>query len=161
MEHQNLCFKDIMQTKMLFYDKSSEAACFDICSYLKIDNLPAVNGKNFFELKGKKFSSKKFTRKNTISYNDRIFSAEAISKMLQNKHNVVFVFPDDVLMGLVHICDYNKNIVLQSIQDDILDFERMIRQLLDLSGYTNNHMIEHFQGLMKYARNERDRAYYD
>lgn len=43
MKHLKLTFEDIMQLNLLYYDKSSEAACFDICNYLNIDNMPDID----------------------------------------------------------------------------------------------------------------------
>ena len=49
MEHLKLVFEDIMQPKILFYDTDYVPACMKICDYLKIDNLPAIDGRHFLD----------------------------------------------------------------------------------------------------------------
>ena len=50
MNYQKLTFEDIMQTKILYYDKKVEVACLDICSTLHIDTMPDYDSKHYYEL---------------------------------------------------------------------------------------------------------------
>jgi hypothetical protein len=49
-----------------------------------------------------------------------------------------------------YTCDYNRNVVLQAIQDDILAFERKIRNWLILNSYDNHLLLDYFKA--EYAR---------
>ena len=62
-----------------------------------------------------------------------------------NKHNVLFVYTANVLKGIVHFADYNRNIVLKRIQDDMLNFEMNLRECLVLNGKTNQSIIEYLE----------------
>ena len=134
MQHLKLTFENIMQSQILFYDKKVEAACFDICEHLKIDNMPAINGKNYYELQNAQFKSKTIRKLHKLFIDDSIFKPVIQKKFMANKHNVLFVFEENVLRGVVHISDYNRNNVLESVQDDLLAFERKLRQLILLNG---------------------------
>ncbi len=120
MKHLNLTFENIMQSSILYYDKKSEEACYDICRYLQIDNMPAIDGTHYYEQETGIFTQKSITIDHSISVSSSIFRQEIIPQFEVNRHNVLFVFEEDVMMGVVHICDYNRDIVLQYIQDDIL-----------------------------------------
>jgi hypothetical protein len=63
-------------------------------------------------------------------------------------------------MGVVHISDYNRDIVLQYIQDDMLTFERKLRQLILLNGFTNKDMKQHFENGLSKAKNDKNRSFY-
>lgn len=145
MQHQKLTFEDIMQTNVLYYDQVAEAACHDICNQLKIDNMPGIDGRHYYELVNGQFENKKVEAIHKVSVNDSLISAELFEKFKANRHNVLFVYEEDVFRGVVHISDYNRDIVLQNIQDDILSFERKLRQLILLNGFTNDDMLRYYE----------------
>lgn len=161
MKHLKLTFEDIMQANVLYYDQVAEAACFDICNHLKIDNMPGIDGLHYYELVNGSFEEKKIEAIHKVSVNDNFISAESIEKFKSNRHNVLFVFEEEVLRGVVHISDYNRDIVLQNIQDDLLSFERKLRQLILLNGFINDDMLKYFE--YKLARNTSPskREYYE
>lgn len=161
MEHQKLTFEDIMQSKILFYDKDSDAACLNICEQLKIDNLPAIDGTHYYELHLNKFRKFRIANKHIVYSTESIISKKMFKKFATNKHNVLFVFEGKVLRGVVHICDYNRDVVLQAIQDDILLFERRLRELLLLNGYTNKDILDYFYQKYKTAKTESDKKFYE
>lgn len=160
MKHLKLTFDDIMQVKVLFYDKELESACFDICRYLKIDNLPAIDGLHFYELSKSVFERKKILNKHKVPIHQGIFDKSIIKQFKTNRHNVLFVFEENILQGVVHVSDYNRDILLQTIQDDILSFERKLRQLILLNGFTNNDMKLYFIYKRDKSRNKNDVDFY-
>ena len=161
MKHLKVTFEDIMQSSILFYEKQEEAGCFDICNYLQIDNLPALDGVHFFELVSGAFQEKRILEKHKVDMNTSIFSLGIFEQFKQNKHNVLFVFEGEVLMGVVHISDYNRDIVLQAIQDDILAFERKLRELILLHGFSNEDMLEYYKHQMGKAKKEKNILFYE
>lgn len=161
MIYSKLTFGDIMQSKILFYDEEVREACMDICSTLHIDNMPALNGESYFELVNGNFQNKIIQGQNKQNVDDKIFDNNLIEKFRFNKHNVLFVFEGEVLKGLVHICDYNLDIVIQSIQDDVLIFERNLRQWLILNGFDNKDIINYFKYKSeKHPSSDRDREFW-
>jgi hypothetical protein len=160
MNHHKLTYQDIMQSNILYYDSESEAACMDICNYLQIDNMPALDGMHFYELRERTFHVEKIKEAHKVNTNDYLFSRECIDKFTENKHNVLFVFEENVIRGVVHISDFNRNIVLQAIQDDMLSYERNLRQLILLSGFRNENMRGYFEYKLEKEKNPKTRETY-
>jgi hypothetical protein len=177
MKHLKLTFGDIMQSNILYYDEKEIEACLQICDRLKINNLPSVDGKSVFILDNGQFIEQVITEENKFFVNERIFfderdqkerqicedyekskenenSLKVLSKFKENKHNVVFVFEGDALQGVVHFCDYNQNAVLQSIQSDILRFERNLREYLQFCGFNNQSILDYFTEKSKKETNK-------
>ena len=150
-----------MQPNILYYDKEAESACMDICDYLKIDNLPGINGRSFFEFQGNKFLGLPVRKKHRVQVSDTLFERQILNKFRDNRHNVLFVYEGDVLRGVVHFSDYNKDALLQSIQDDVLSFERKLRQLILLNGFTNADMLAYFRIKSTSKGSLRDKEYYE
>lgn len=159
MEHLKLNFGDIAQPGILYYDKEVEKACVNICESLKIDNMPDYDSKHYFELKDGQFKRKLIESKHMLNTGDRIFEDSLIKKFDANTHHVLFVFKGEVLTGTVHFSDYNQTKVLQAIQDDILTFERNMRQYLFLKNYRNEDMLEYFK--YRAGKNESSKRFYE
>lgn len=113
MNYQKLTFENIMQDKILFYDKELEIACYDICNTLKIDNMPGYDSNYYYELIDNKFEKAQIVDEVKLEINDRIFEPQNIEKFNNNKHNVLFVYSGKILKGIVHFADYNRNIVFE------------------------------------------------
>src|SRR5688572_17411259 len=137
MQHEKLNIENIMQSSILYYDSEVENACVELCTFLKIDNMPSLDGKHYFKFTKGKFDKERVHDEVTAEINDNIFAPAIIKRFENSNHNVLFVFDGKVIKGVVHISDYNKDIVLQTIQDDILSFERKLRHLLLLNGFGN------------------------
>ena len=161
MKHLKLTIAEIMQPNILFYDKIAEPACFDICNYLKINNMPSITGTDYFELIDNKFHKTPINSKHQVLASSKIFTNDIIKQFAQNNHNVLFVYEENALVGVVHIADYNRDIVLQCIQDDMLILERKLRQLILLNGYTNEDMKLHFEKTLAKTESENTRKYYE
>ena len=70
-------------------------------------------------------------------------------------------FDDNILLGVVHFSDYNRDIVLQAIQDDILIFERKLRELILLHGFANDDMLKYYRFKLEQKKSPKDRLYYE
>jgi len=146
MEHKRILFKDIMQSALLFFDKENINACREICESLHISNLPSYDSKCYYTLSDNEFTENLITDEMKVFSDQKIFHSDAIVKFNKNKHDVCFVFDQKVLCGVVHICDYNKSPVLQSLQKDILELEKNLRSFLIIRGFSNNSMVSFFEG---------------
>lgn len=160
MECSKLTVSDIMQSNILYYDEKIIEACKDICSHLKIDNLPAIDGKHFYKFIDRSFKKFRIRGLHRTLIDTPLFSENLFSKFSKNEHNVLFVFFGDTLSGVVHISDYNRNIVLQKVQDDLLMFERNLRQLILLHGFINTDMLRYFEHRLNESRKNKDRNFY-
>lgn len=161
MNYLKLTFEDIMQTKILYYDKEVENACFDICATLKIDNMPGYDSKSYHEIVNMKFVEKTINDDLKLKTTDRIFDIQHIEKFKNNNHNILFVYTGAVLKGIVHFADYNKNIVLKRIQDDVLNFELNLREFLVLNGKSNEDIIEYFEQSLSIEKREKNKQHFE
>lgn len=161
MEHLKLRFDQILQADILFYDKPMEAACFDICNYLKMDTMPGITGNDYYELHNNEFHQKLIEPEHKVISASYIFSDSVYEQFYQNRHNVLFVFEEDVIVGVVHLSDYNRDVVLQCIQDDVLSFERKLRQLILLNGFSNADMKLYFENSLNKSSNKKDREFFE
>lgn len=159
MKHLKLTFGDIAQPGILYYDKEVEKACINICESLNIDNMPDYDSKYYYELEGQQFKRKLIEPENLLNARDRIFEDLLIKKFDADTNNVLFVFKGEVLTGIVHFSDYNQTKVLHAIQDDILTFERKMRQYLFLKSFRNEDMLDYFR--YRAGKNEHSKRYYE
>jgi hypothetical protein len=65
----------------------------------------------------------------------------------------------NVLKGIVHYSDYNIDVVLQSIQVDILKFENNLRKLLFLNGLNNRSVIDYLETKLTLIKNDKEREF--
>ena len=135
---------DIMVTNMLFYDSAREDACRKVCEKLFIDYLPAVDGQRNHELTESGFQPREITERYRLDIHHQILHPDMPDCFADNRNNVLFVYEGNVLRGVTHISDYNQNIVIQALQDDLLVFERNLRLWLRLNEFTNDSMVEFF-----------------
>ena len=159
MKHLKLTFGDIAQSGILYYDKEVEKACINICEALKIDNMPDYDSEHYYELENGQFKRKLIESENRLSASDKIFDDSLIEKFSSNTHNVLFVFKGEVLTGIVHFSDYNQTNVLHAIQDDVLTFERKMREYLFLKNFRNEDMLNYFK--YRAEKNEHSKRYYE
>lgn len=145
MNYKKLKFSDIMKSKILYYDEEEEDACYNICEELKIDNMPDYDSKHYYELVNGSFEKKVIQDNLKLKTTDVIFDKACIEKFQNNDHNVLFVFEGNILKGIVHFSDYNRNIVLKRIQDDVLNFEFNLREFLILNGRSNKDILSFFE----------------
>ena len=80
MNYLKLTFGDIMQSKILFYDKEVEEACIDICDTLHIDNMPDIDGMNYHERVNGKFILHKIEKIHRLDIDQPIFTDELVKK---------------------------------------------------------------------------------
>ena len=158
MEHLKLNFGDIEQSSILYYDQEVEEACVSICQQLKINNMPDYDSENFYVLEGQTFRKKKIAYENRLDKEEKIFDNLLIEKFRSNQHSALFVFKGEVLSGIVHFADYNQTTVLRAIQDDVLTFERKMREYLFLKNFRNEDMIQYFKE--RAEQSERSRSYF-
>lgn len=154
MKYLKLTFSDIMQDKILYFDEDVVEACHNICDELRIDNMPSYDSKHYYERQDGVFKKYIIEDVQKVNANESIFKDELIEKFSVNKHNVLFVFDSNIIKGIVHFSDYNIEKVIQTIQDDVLKFEKNLRKLLYLKGFRNNDIINYLKIKLKKNYNE-------
>lgn len=145
MRTKSLIVADVSSKSLLYFDSSRLTECARICDYLKIDYLPIIGEYKYAERKGKSFEEQQLNNSMQLSEYVVLFDAAVCDKIADATHNVLFVVEGEVVKGVLHISDFNRNTVLQAIQHDFLTFERNLRQLLLLNEVSNETLLTFFQ----------------
>lgn len=133
-----------MERNLLFYDHKMKKTCALFCKKLQIDYLPSCDGKFKFvyDFKRDTFDKQPIEENQRLHADQPIFDKKNIERFRNNEHQVLFVYEGEVLVGVVHVCDYNRDIVLETIQQWVLTFEQLLRKYLLLVGKTNEDLWE-------------------
>ncbi|RYC70030.1 hypothetical protein [Spirosoma sordidisoli] len=166
MHYYTLTIADIMERNVLFYDAENEDACRTICQTLNLDNLPALDGRSCYFLDDDgNFTSQPIPVGSCVRPHERLFDDSILNKFRQASHNVLFVYEDEDcnsnFLAVVHISDFNRDVVIQTIQDDILVFERTLRQFLILLKETNTSIDTYLKTESPKKRNNKLKKPYD
>lgn len=148
-----LSFGKIMTSDVVFYDDSFEAECAKYCQERNITYLPSLDDFDIcYKFADSKFLKKRIDKSQKVNADDDIFDKSVIKKF--EKHQVLFVFEKNELVGVVHFCDYNRNPVSIYIYSLLLAFEKGLRELLIQNDLGNEDMIEFLHSKNKEEMNE-------
>jgi hypothetical protein len=133
-----------METNVLYFDESYEEILKKIADTLKITYFPGIGGENRYKYNGDKFIKDIIDPSIRLDTLEPIFDVCLVSKF-QSHEDVLFVYSGNesnfrILEGVVHVSDYNRNIIIDAIQSDVLDFERDVRRLLILEDKKNENL---------------------
>lgn len=148
MQFHHLTFADTMERHVFYYDADAPEACSFICRRLNINALPNLDGATYqpFNAETSQFGdARPITDTYRVQSHDRLFTPDILSRFAQTDPNVLFVYDGQVLAGVAHVSDFNRNRVLQLIQDDIISFERDLRRLFTLRGRSDADMLHFFE----------------
>lgn len=142
MNLSKLTFSDIMERNLLYYDHKEKKACALFCKKLQIDYLPSIDGRSkyVYDKDRDTFTKQPIEEYQKLQADQPIFNKDNIDRFRNNEHQVLFVYEGEVLVGVVHVCDYNRDIVLETIQQWVLAFEQLLRKYLVLSGKINDDL---------------------
>lgn len=151
----------------MFYDPANKEIVEKIVRHLKINYFPMADGKNLLQFTGDGIanstvveisSSRQLDELAPIYCSESPAYNEKLLKLFKYHGEVLFVFtgkgnPDcQILRGVVHVSDYNRNVVLDAIQSDVLDFERDLRRYLIFMGKRNEDMVRYLKSANKNNR---------
>lgn len=156
MRIKELTINDISSKSLLFYDEQLTDACHGVCNYLNIDNLPIVGSSAYAERINGKFEIRPIVDSNRVSPHGRLIDKNIQVLLHDAKHNVLFVMDGGVVCGVVHISDLNRNSVIHAVQQDMLVFERNLRQFLLLNRVVDADLLK----FMKLKADDGDKYYY-
>ncbi|MDP5172905.1 MAG: hypothetical protein NWR72_21890 [Bacteroidia bacterium] len=157
MQLRPLTFADIMEQDLYYYDLAKQdepgyqELFLEFCTKLGITYLPALSPTpSYFQLVDGVFEGPlSLMKEQYVDAFDPIFTQSALRKFGSNEHNVLFVMNSRRIVGVVHICDYNKHQVFLYYYAYLLNFEKKLRDLLILNGYTNEDMVKFYESSIK------------
>ena len=148
MQFHQLTFAHIMERHVLYYDADASDACAFICQRLNINALPSLDGETYypFDEETKQFGEPlAVLEMGRAQSHDMLFTEAVRDQFAQAEPNVLFVYEGRVLVGVVHLSDFNRSSVLQIVQDDIILFERDLRRFFTLRGRSDADMLRFFE----------------
>ncbi|MDX1909747.1 MAG: hypothetical protein SF053_22105 [Bacteroidia bacterium] len=154
IELKNLTFRDIMERDLIYFDSGALAECRHFCQLLKISYLPnLLKPMSYYELDGEYFKGPNQLQPEQYVHADELIfqDKDLLEKFQASPHNVIFVVDHQHIVGVVHICDYNKPVVLMNYYAYLLDFEHKLRDLIFLRGLRNEDMIVYLRQILPQA----------
>lgn len=143
---------DIMQRQILYFDAQVEDICSLICRELMINNMPSLQGKTAWVTEGQGWKEKLLHEQMVLSPDTRLLEPGLANRFEKASHNVLFVFSGDMIRGVVHISDFNHPVVIKALQDDVSDFEQLLRKWLLLHGHTQQQVFDYVEENAKTAK---------
>lgn len=158
-------------TKRLFYfDKDLNVTCTRICRQLNIEVFPSYDGQTFFKFDGANgtWTEMETTQEQKIDSEVKIFSSkesseesthsDILKKFDNSTSQILFVFEQNIFLGIVHFTDYAKKVVYQDLYKNYFEFEKKLRELLIIKGYKTDSFKDYFQ--FKADKYPRDKDFY-
>jgi hypothetical protein len=131
----------LIYTKDLtFYNPADIPGSIKFCKTRGISFLPDENRKFFYELNEDIFLKRHINETRAVcNPTDPIFSKATLKKFENNNTDNVLLVTDDSrnIVGVVHIVDYNNDIVYFELYKLIFEYEKMLREYLVIKGFSN------------------------
>lgn len=142
--------KDIMIKDVIYYETEIEDNLKTFCKKEKITYLPSLDLKKVYFLHHEELKNKEIEGNLIISPDLNVFN-ESLLKLFQEGEHILFIFDQNLIVGIIHISDYNHVEVYTYLYELIANLERDLRKLLDLSNLNNDDILEFFK---KHADNK-------
>jgi len=136
--------KDIMIKDVIYYEPEIEDNLKTFCKKEKITYLPSLDLKKVYFLHYEAFKNKEIEGSLIISPDLNVFD-ESLLKLFQEGEHILFIFDQNLIVGIIHISDYNRVEVYKYLYELIANLERDLRKLLDLSELSNDDMGKFFK----------------
>lgn len=144
-----LCFSNIMTRNVRFYEDGTADENREFCKDKNLTYLPSRDGKLRYSLDGDRSTFKKedITSEYNVTADEVIFSTEIRDKF--KKNDILFVYKEEKIVGVVHYSDYNSLIVYLYLYSKIMIFEETLRKYFDAKGVSNQDVIDYFTDKIK------------
>ena len=136
--------QDIMTKDVVYYDQGIKDKLKRYCKDRAITYLPGLDLKNIYFLHNKVFEKQEIEKSLKVSPRLYCFN-KALLKQFQKGEHILFVFDQDLIVGIIHFSDYNRAKVYTYLYELIANLERDLRKLLVLNNINNNDMLKFFK----------------
>ena len=134
---------DIYVKDLICYSSENAERLNKFCVDNGISYVPGEDRKSCYRLINDNFRLQQLTKDLVCSPTDRLFDQKTIEKFERGSHDeVLFVQDNDRIIGVVHIVDYNNEMINIYFYKALYSFERMIRDLLSGQKETNQSLID-------------------
>ncbi|XWW47030.1 hypothetical protein JYG30_06170 [Fibrella sp. USSR17] len=146
MHIDKLTVADVMERNILYFDPDAEDTCYAVCKRLNIYFLPALSGDRYYTYSAqqKRFIELPIEEDQRIIVRVPLFHAS--DRLQFTTGNVLFVYDNKRLAGMLSFSDYHRPVVTQAITNDLSDFGVLLRRLLELHEKTDHDVFEWLKG---------------
>ncbi len=133
---------EISTKDIIYYIEEEETRCINFCKKRNISFLPHHSLSKIYKFNEDlgKFNILEIREEQKISENTNVFDYSLKDRFKQE--NILFVYDNELLTGVVHFCDYNKNIVYIYLYTMLLEVERLIRVYLINKNIKEQEVVE-------------------
>ena len=146
MHIDKLTVADFMERNVLHFDPDAEDTCRAVCQRLNVYFLPALSGDHYhtYSTQQKRFIELPIEEEQRINVRA---SFSSVSDRIHNIiGNVLFVYENKRLVGMLSFSDYHRPVVTKSITNDLSNFGLLLRRLLELHEKTDHDVFEWLKG---------------
>jgi hypothetical protein len=156
MTHKRIKLEDIQITDILFYDPDMEEACLRFCQERALDRLPSLSDPEMcYQITESGFSEVGVPFNRRVDSKIFIFNPTLLERFRENQ--LLFVYENKELTGVVHFSDYNNPAVSAYLFTLLASYEKALRKLLALNGLINQDMLDYFQEVVTTTENDERR----
>lgn len=146
MKPTKLTISDIQTSALLYYDPAFGDEGYHFCCERDIDCLPSLDDSTRFyrrDDQNQNFKSEELAPERYVLGSRSIFHPELLEQL--RTYPLLFVMEDGELSGVVHFSDYNNPAVSDFLYTCLASYERNLRQLAILSGFSDADMGTYFR----------------
>jgi len=136
--------KDIMKKDVMYYDPEIEDKLNTYCKKMDITYLPSLDLKKVYFLHPEAFDNKEIEKSLKISPHLYVFDEVLLKRFQEGKH-ILFIFNQNIMVGIIHFSDYNRIEVYTYLYELIANLERDLRKLLISMKLCNDDMLKFFK----------------
>ncbi|NCO28825.1 MAG: hypothetical protein COS15_05595 [Caldiserica bacterium CG02_land_8_20_14_3_00_36_38] len=136
--------QNIMTKEVSYYDPDIEDKLKLYCKNEHITYLPSFDFKKVYFLHNEAFENKEIEKSLKITPDLYVFDEDLLKQFQKGKH-ILFVFDQNLIVGIIHFSDYNRVEVYTYLYELIANLERGLRKFLVLNNLSNNDMLKFFE----------------
>jgi hypothetical protein len=133
-----------MTEEVTYYDPEIEDKLKTYCKNEHITYLPSFDFKKVYFLHDEAFESEEIANSLKTTPDLYVFDEDLLKQFQKGKH-ILFVFDQNLIVGIIHFSDYNRVEVYTYLYELIANLERDLRKLLVLNDLNNKDMLEFFK----------------
>ncbi|MEM7656051.1 MAG: hypothetical protein AAF399_07980 [Bacteroidota bacterium] len=140
-------FEQILTRGIIFFDEEYLDECKEFCRLRNIHYLPHIHDPRscyFFDREKEEFRRQAVLPEQIVQMSDSIYQDQFID--LFRKYEVLFVYRNQVIQGVVHYSDYNRSAVYQDVYRKLYQLERGLLHLILEHAQLTKGDLQEFRG---------------
>lgn len=140
-------FEQILTRGIIFFDEEYLEECKEFCQLRNINFLPHIHDPHscyFYDQEKSEFRKQLVQEEQIVQMSDSIFQDQFLD--LFKKYEVLFVYRNQVIQGVVHYSDYNRSAVYEDLYRKLYQLERGLTHLILEHAQLTKGDLQEFRG---------------